>query len=481
LSLAQIIEFFEMIEFNPGHGCTIYGRGHQIGCSTKLLNTLLVAMTLGLEDLVDDMWTLLAARNDVVVIPYESICDLVRHRSAYPSKFVYNLLLFLATMCGVVSGNVTDDLIDLSTDANFGIKYYARLAIVTEMACITRKNLGSPGDVEPRNVRGEVGDAGDPKSSTTPNPTRRWNNSVTEYFNYCCPEGCSSSSMVEVDTGIVQGNVIDDFSFLVEGDTEDVFVLRVPEGRDLSPILGHVQKDQAIILQGLWLKDHPNLKVLGRIVDCTPTAVTIARTSDISLTPSQPACILHIRNGIHTGFYYGYQDEDVDAPKCHFLDDSVQDAFFRSANFVIRIPIISPEGQVCGWHAFLVHDWVMYRRWSYFRRVIDSGLDEAKTSILTLPSDFPHALLGSLIFYLYTARNSSLYDLDKSAAQDAFVDEYASMYGFGEDELADFLPKRVMLTPYDGMCVSAGHVDFSRATVVGLFGRAWNIGVDQVD
>jgi hypothetical protein len=49
-----------------------------------------------------------------------------------------------------------------------------------------------------------------------------------------------------------------------------------------------------------------------------------------------------------------------------------------------------------------VHDLVLYSRWSYFRRLIDSGMEEARSKIASFPTDFPRPLLLQIVYYLYT-------------------------------------------------------------------------------
>jgi len=50
----------------------------------------------------------------------------------------------------------------------------------------------------------------------------------------------------------------------------------------------------------------------------------------------------------------------------------------------------------------VAHDWVLYCRWSYFRRMIAAGLEEAVSRCVSLPSDFSESLLLAIINILYT-------------------------------------------------------------------------------
>jgi hypothetical protein len=49
-----------------------------------------------------------------------------------------------------------------------------------------------------------------------------------------------------------------------------------------------------------------------------------------------------------------------------------------------------------------VHDWVLYKTWSYFKRVMDAGLKETQSRKLKLPASFPPSLLVCVLKILYT-------------------------------------------------------------------------------
>jgi hypothetical protein len=52
-----------------------------------------------------------------------------------------------------------------------------------------------------------------------------------------------------------------------------------------------------------------------------------------------------------------------------------------------------------------VHSWVLYSRWNWFRKMVDSGLYEAQNGVATLPSDsLSIAELNSIIKFIYTNR-----------------------------------------------------------------------------
>jgi hypothetical protein len=50
----------------------------------------------------------------------------------------------------------------------------------------------------------------------------------------------------------------------------------------------------------------------------------------------------------------------------------------------------------------MVHDWVLYTRWPWFKELLESGMAESQTRSLSLPSEFPSTLLHSLMQFFYT-------------------------------------------------------------------------------
>jgi hypothetical protein len=51
--------------------------------------------------------------------------------------------------------------------------------------------------------------------------------------------------------------------------------------------------------------------------------------------------------------------------------------------------------------SIFIHDWVLYGRWSYFRRTIDAGLSESLLGFMELPSHFSPSFLNVLIRFFY--------------------------------------------------------------------------------
>jgi hypothetical protein len=94
------------------------------------------------------------------------------------------------------------------------------------------------------------------------------------------------------------------------------------------------------------------------------------------------------------------------------------DPFQASRNFVIRVE---------GGASWLLHDWVLYERWSYFRRVVDAGLAEATERTITLPPEFPSRLLYTMLYFIYTSQIDAT--LAELAEMQPFVKENAVLYG----------------------------------------------------
>jgi hypothetical protein len=94
----------------------------------------------------------------------------------------------------------------------------------------------------------------------------------------------------------------------------------------------------------------------------------------------------------------------------------------NSTNFTFYIPGESSQS------SFKVHDWVLYPRWSFFKFMIDSGMDEAKSRKAELPSDFPALALQMLLQYIYTGKVN---EAESSEAKEAcsFLLEFGALYG----------------------------------------------------
>jgi hypothetical protein len=77
---------------------------------------------------------------------------------------------------------------------------------------------------------------------------------------------------------------------------------------------------------------------------------------------------------------------------------------------------------------------LMYARWSYFRRMIDSGLGESQTGAMEFPAEFPPSLLLWIVNAIYGAP-MSLSALPTSAEKD-FVSQRGAEFGIVEMESA---------------------------------------------
>jgi hypothetical protein len=226
---------------------------------------------------------------------------------------------------------------------------------------------------------------------------------------------------------------------------------------------GQVAVGKTLIIQAPVSIGDGACYVDGRVVGFSEHSMTIERKYTPMCESEFAGSVAHILGGPNAGFYYGREDPELGPLSCLFLDDDDCDAdpFSGSANFVIRIPSSRPKRDTFKWRCVLVHSWVMYRRWPYFRRVIDSGMAEAATNILTLPLGFPPKLLESLIHFLYTGMHLVLSPNDTKPSEHAFINEHAEMFGFGVDELAGFNPLRKSIVPVPEPVSFLGTTDFS--------------------
>jgi hypothetical protein len=79
-----------------------------------------------------------------------------------------------------------------------------------------------------------------------------------------------------------------------------------------------------------------------------------------------------------------------------------------------------------------VHDWMLYTRWPFFKRMIDSGLEEASTSQAELPADFPPDLIPILLQYLYCGDLDDYHQKELTPSIRSFIIDNGAEY-----ELAD--------------------------------------------
>lgn len=114
----------------------------------------------------------------------------------------------------------------------------------------------------------------------------------------------------------------------------------------------------------------------------------------------------------------------------NYLDLPLEQGLTMPSIFDMGIPPPTPnffiiiEGHSSTLH---VHDWVLYARWGFFRRMIDSGLAEAHTRRMVMPAGFPKSLLLDLIKFIYAGSlphttsltpQNSLYLLEHSEEYD---------------------------------------------------------------
>lgn len=82
------------------------------------------------------------------------------------------------------------------------------------------------------------------------------------------------------------------------------------------------------------------------------------------------------------------------------------------------------------------HDWILMPRWSFFRRMMQSGLDESHQHKATLPSDFPPETALFLIQYIY----SGVVDQDSLSTDGCeFLLQNAAAYGITDLDDTPFI------------------------------------------
>lgn len=100
-------------------------------------------------------------------------------------------------------------------------------------------------------------------------------------------------------------------------------------------------------------------------------------------------------------------------------------------NFTFEIPSGTGDTSVY----IGAHDWILMPRWSFFKRMMQSGLDESHQHKATLPSDFaPHIALV-LLQYIYSG---AIMQQSLSAADCEFLLQNAAAYGITDLEDAPF-------------------------------------------
>ena len=116
----------------------------------------------------------------------------------------------------------------------------------------------------------------------------------------------------------------------------------------------------------------------------------------------------------------GGPSDSAGGPNSHLFDAGLS---LPSPNFYISI-----EGHSSTLH---VHDWILYARWGFFRRMFDSGMAEVHTRRMSMPHGFPKLVLLDLIKFIYAGSlphntsltpSNSLYLLEHAQEYD-LVDE----------------------------------------------------------
>jgi len=141
----------------------------------------------------------------------------------------------------------------------------------------------------------------------------------------------------------------------------------------------------------------------------TTTAVTTATTSSGAVrSPPSSSSLLPESSANSTTYTastssntHGHSSTPSISPSPSFYDvwqidfPTFVPVFTPPPNFVVTISD-SPGNRI------KVHDWMLYARWGFFRRMCDSGMAETRTRAVAMPSDFPSPLLLELIKYIYS-------------------------------------------------------------------------------
>lgn len=96
------------------------------------------------------------------------------------------------------------------------------------------------------------------------------------------------------------------------------------------------------------------------------------------------------------------------------------------SNHVWAIAISGQEGCV------LAADWILFTRWRYFRRALASGLEEANSRVLELPSDLTPDLVLLLVRYLYTLRIEKAEEWTSDRRE--IISQLAALFEFSDFE-----------------------------------------------
>jgi hypothetical protein len=113
-------------------------------------------------------------------------------------------------------------------------------------------------------------------------------------------------------------------------------------------------------------------------------------------------------------------------PRSAFPDLKIQ------PDFELKVPALT-DSKGFSFHCH-VHSWLLYCRWRWFETLVDSGLQESRTGVVEMPSDFPPSLLASIIEFFYcSSKESSNSRLKRLSSDDTeFLNAYAAMYRLDE-------------------------------------------------
>lgn len=121
----------------------------------------------------------------------------------------------------------------------------------------------------------------------------------------------------------------------------------------------------------------------------------------------------------------------------------------------------------------LVHDWILFSRWSYFRRLIGAGLEEVVSRELSLHSYFPPDALMDLLRYIYSGALPLHSELTTQKAR-FFLENGAEFDLLESDHGEPVSPFRPLMDTFRGYLFSPMTVNtaLSRIRDIAAFGTA---------
>jgi hypothetical protein len=426
LGVDALIHFFETIQFMPGYGAKLDNEAtRQVGAFTVTpqsmgelkkksqtwFDALLVADLLGLSALVDS-FVATGCDKFITLNKYRS-CVANKHRHSPAAIGTMVLSLWITEDEVTEAAKVLSTFID---DRTYGREFYGLV-----MASIGSRTGRLEGRTWTPHVPVRPSRSGD--ASTLP-----WGSRYAEMFGHCL-SSVALPSLVEVDVAYILPSEtgVEGSACPIRVDSEFIYgstmvtllsdIVNAP--RSLKEVFGDNLCNGCTVLipetTKIGLVATPTY-VIGVVCKRTETSMIVKtyasqRVVDIgtSLFADFPRCFVSIRGGPLAGKRFMVANMQKFGPQPSFAAMfelaplPVDDVLLSTANFVICCASNDDcDGSTDVCKGFLVHDWVMYQKWPFFRRMIDAGMHEAKSGRLVLPASFPTSLLKALVSYAYT-------------------------------------------------------------------------------